>query len=112
MLVARTTVTAHLVHVCAARPAPRGARDRTDEGRAVRVRALHGHGHRRRRGGTAIALADAGANYCVAAARARDTVMVVVLGRCDEVKRWTLLTESWRRHRGRRGRFVREAAWT
>jgi hypothetical protein len=36
MLVAHT-VTTHLVHVCAACPASRRARDRTDEGRAVRV---------------------------------------------------------------------------
>ena len=46
------------------------------------------------------------------AARARDTVMMMaVLGRCDEVKRWTLLTECWRHQSGRRGRFLREAAW-
>ena len=105
MLVTRA-VTTHLVYVCAARPAPRRARERTDEGRAVRVGALHGHGHGCGREGAAIALANAGASYCVGAARARDTVMV--LSRCDEVKRRTLLAERWRR---RRGRFLREAAW-
>ena len=107
VVLARAT---HLVQVRTARPTPRRAWHRSDERRAVRNRALQGRHredrHRRRgRGGTP---GRARTRHGVCAARARGAMMVLLLvlhGRCGEVKRWTFLTERWRR--SRRG-FVRE----